>query len=33
MLNETGVYLMDNEGFLDFIEALTDYYNGDNDEE
>lgn len=29
MLNEAGVYLMDNEEFLDFIE----YYNGDDDGE
>lgn len=33
MLNEAGVYLMDNDGFLDFIEALNDYYNGDDDGE
>ena len=29
---ENGVYLMDNKEFLDFIEALSEYY-GDNDEE
>ena len=30
---ENGVYLMDNEEFLDFIETLNEYYNGDNDDE
>ena len=33
MSNECGVYFLDENGFLDFIEALNDYYNGDNDEE
>ena len=33
MLNEAGVYLMDNKEFLEFIEALNDYYNGDDDGE
>jgi hypothetical protein len=29
---ENGVYLMSSDEFLDFIEALSEYY-GDNDEE
>ena len=33
MSNECGVYLLDEDGFLDFIEALNDYYNGDIDGE
>ena len=26
-----GVYLMDNDGFLAFIEALSEHYNNDDD--
>ena len=31
MSNDGGVYLMDNDGFLDFIEALSEHYNNDDD--
>ena len=33
MSNECGVYLLDEDRFLDFIEVLNDYYNGDIDGE
>ena len=32
MSNGAGVYLMDNDGFLDFIEALQEHYNNDDDD-
>lgn len=31
MSNDAGVYLMDNDGFLAFIDALQEYYNDDVD--
>ena len=30
-MNESGVYLMDNDGFLAFIDALQEHYNNDDD--
>ena len=32
MKNSSGVYLMDNDGFLAFIDALQEYYNNDDDD-
>ena len=29
--SEYGVYLMDNDGFLAFIEAMSEHYNDDDD--
>ena len=28
-MNNDGVYLLDEDGFLDFIEALKEHYNDD----
>lgn len=30
MSNDGGVYLMDNDGFLAFIDALQEHYNDDD---
>ena len=32
MSNDAGVYLMDNDGFLAFIEAMSEHYNNDDDD-
>ena len=31
MSNESGVYLLDEDGFLAFIDALQEHYNNDDD--
>ena len=31
MSNDAGVYLMDNDGFLAFIDAMSEHYNNDDD--
>ena len=31
-MNDSGVYLMDNDGFLAFIEALSEHYNNNDDD-
>ena len=31
MNNSSGVYLLDEDGFLDFIDALQEHYNNDDD--
>ena len=30
MSNDAGVYLMDNDGFLAFIDAMSEHYNNDD---
>ena len=30
-MNESGVYLLDEDGFLAFIEAMSEHYNDDDD--
>ena len=30
-MSESGVYLMDADAFLDFIEAMSEHYNSDGD--
>lgn len=32
MSNDSGVYLMDNDGFLAFIDALQEHYNNNDDD-
>ena len=32
MSNDGGVYLMDNDGFLAFIDALQEHYNNNDDD-
>jgi len=32
MKNSSGVYLMDNDGFLAFIEAMSEHYNNKEDD-
>ena len=31
MKNSSGVYLLDEDGFLAFIEAMSEHYNNDDD--
>ena len=30
-MNSDGVYLLDEDAFLDFIEAMSEHYNNDDD--
>ena len=30
-MNDSGVYLLDEDGFLAFIEAMREYYNKEDD--
>lgn len=33
LIMESGVYLMDDDAFLNFIEAMSRYYDNDGDED
>ena len=32
-MSESGVYLLDEDGFLAFIEAMSEHYNNDDDDD